>query len=84
MSYIPIIAVAPCPGCQSICGGPMLRRRFRWRTGIWVRLECPCGICGAWQNDGGRNHPWNVAARGWSIIAGERAMSSPPPKPSSH
>ena len=83
MGYTPRIGVAPCPGCHSICGEPKLRHRFRWRTGFWVRLECACGIAGAWQRDETSNVPWNIAARGWSIVAGYWPMTPPPPKPSS-
>ncbi len=82
MGYIPTLSVAPCPGCHSICGKPKLRTRLKWRTGRWVRLECACGIAGAWQKPEpcSFSNDWNVAGRGWQIIAGSVARP-PPPKP---
>lgn len=78
MVYIPRVLTSPCPGCHSICGKPKLRHRFKWRTGVWVRLECACGISGAWQKDNPGTDPWNIAARGWSFVAGEVKHPAPP------
>ena len=71
MGYRPRPVLAPCPVCGSICGGPRVQSRFRFRTGSWYRLACPCGVSGPWQNSEYEHSPEHLAARGWVMIAGE-------------
>lgn len=79
MGYSPLTHINPCPVCQSICGGPQLRRRWRWKTGAWLKLECACGVAGAWQKADPKQRDENVAADGWAMIAGRWEPKRPPP-----
>jgi hypothetical protein len=78
MGYQPSVSVNKCPACHSIYGGPKLKTKGVFRQ--FVRLECKCGVAGAWQLWTDQINNWNLAARGWELVAGEPAMPAPPPK----
>ena len=81
MGYTPRLIAGPCPGCHSICGKPRLRTKLKWPTGVWVKLECQCGIAGAWQKSEPMEDQWNTALRGWAIIAPTPRSRPPRPMP---
>lgn len=72
MSVIPNIPVGQCINCG---GYPTLQTRlFRDRA----RLTCACGVSGAWVKPFAWDmNGWNVAARGWRVVA--RPFPPPPP-----
>lgn len=70
MGYIPKVTVQACPACHSVCGEPKLKWRGFFSS--WVLLECQCGVAGMWRKHHYDGPPWNTAANGWSMIAGER------------
>lgn len=72
MSWSPRTVIDRCLHC----GGEPVPKFKPWSLRL-VRMECKCGVSGAWQPfDGG--DPWHAAVRGWH---GQAAEMPPPPMP---
>ena len=69
MGYQPLARLNLCPSCGSM---PAPRR---WFFRGLVRMECLCGVCGAWRPYVSMAH--NDAAPGWEAVAGKPVMRLP-------
>lgn len=77
MSYTPRVATSPCGNCGST-GQKVKHKHLLSRC---VRLECRCGISGAWVECLEiASDPWNYAISGWEKIF-PVVFTSPSPRP---
>ncbi len=60
------LAPAPCPNC----GNKELMLRTKGMFASLVMLECKCGTSGPWTSCQPFQTSWDVAADGWSRVAG--------------
>lgn len=73
MAWRPHTVIGACPEC----GGTPEPKFKSWSVRL-VRMECKCGVSGAWrEHDYG--DPWHAAVRGWHGLPVN--MGSPPPMP---
>lgn len=76
MVHIPKAHVSPCKNCG---GTPEVRSKL---FGLKTRMECECGVSGAWVEIDARNTNWNTSAKGWQ--GGKNLWPTPPRAPEAH
>ena len=73
MVCIPTVPVNDCPNCGE---QPTVKMKF---FGSLARLQCSCGVSGAWRNWNTHSPAWNQSISGWEKVAGVLELKRPPP-----
>lgn len=77
-NYTPPIELGKCPNCGNYPSKVATDKRFL--AAKHVRLECLCGVSGAWRSimDNGETY-YDLAARGWASVFPAPRPNTPPP-----